>query len=301
MIAFTLRSTLALVALIAALAAYRATHPVGAALGVIGAVIALASLVVPASFVVSRRHAAVALSDLRLGLPRAARVMLHEWLAYLALFFVIQPFERLWMGEDAAGRSASATAPVLLIHGYLCNRGAWWWIRRKLAAAGITVGTINLEPPRGSIEDYVGPLAARIEALCVATGAAKVALVGHSMGGLAARAYLRWHGAQRIDRLITLATPHHGSFVAYWGIGRNAREMQPASAFIQQLAADDPGVSTLCIWTATDNFVAPQESARLAGAREQRVPASSHLALFFSPRVVEALLNELTHDQIRQR
>ena len=301
MIAFALRCTLAATALAAALAAYRAANPVAAALEVIGAFIALHGLVVLTSFILSRRHACTAPPALRVGLPRAAGIVLREWLAHLALFVVVQPFERAWMGDDAPRRTGPDTVPVLLIHGYMCNRGTWWWIRRKLEAAGIAVATINLEPPRSSIDDHAEQLANRIEAICGATGAARVALVGHSMGGLVARAYLRKHGGGRVSRLVTLATPHHGTWVAYWGVGRNAREMEPQSAFIRALATAEPGVPALSIWTPTDNFVAPQDSSRLAGAGERIVAASSHLALLFTPDVARMLLNELAHDQAHQR
>jgi len=300
MIAFALRATLAVAALVAALAAWRAADPAAAALEVIGAFIALHGLVVLTSFALSRRHACKVPPALRVGLPRAAAIVLLEWLAHLVLFVVVQPFERAWMGDDAPP-TGPGSVPVLLVHGYMCNRGTWWWIRRKLEAAGIAVATINLEPPGGSIDDHAGQLAARIEAICGATGAARVALVGHSMGGLVARAYLRKHGGGRVSRLVTLATPHHGTWVAYWGVGRNAREMEPQSAFIRALATAEPGVPALSIWTPTDNFVAPQDSSRLAGARERIVPASSHLALLFAPDVAKILLSELAHDQTRQR
>ena len=52
-------------------------------------------------------------------------------------------------------------------------------------------------PPLSSIERFVDQVAAKIDAILAATGASKVALVGHSMGGLVARAYLRRYGRRR--------------------------------------------------------------------------------------------------------
>ena len=47
------------------------------------------------------------------------------------------------------------------------------------------------------------------------TPGGQVVIVAHSMGGLVARSYLEeWNGAVRVSRLITLATPHHGSPLA---------------------------------------------------------------------------------------
>lgn len=299
MIAFWLRCTLIALA-VALLAQYRASNPVAAALCVVGVFLVLHTGVVAASFAISRRHAFKTAPAQSRNLPVAVLVFLREWLAHLALFVVIQPFERAWMGDDASGRGAPGV-PVLLIHGYMCNRGAWWWIRRKLAARRFVVATINLEPPHGGIDRFGDQLHARIEALCADTGAAEVALVGHSMGGLAARAYLRGHGAARVARLVTLASPHHGTWLARFGLGQDAREMEPDSAWIRSLELADPGVPMLSVWSPADNFVAPQDSSRLAGAREKVVPALGHLAMLFSPRVLQILLDELAHRDDRHR
>jgi pimeloyl-ACP methyl ester carboxylesterase len=56
------------------------------------------------------------------------------------------------------------------------------------------VATINLEPIYTSIDDFVDPLARRIDAVLAETGAERLILVGHSMGGLVARAYLQRYG-----------------------------------------------------------------------------------------------------------
>ena len=300
MIAFWLRSALAVFA-VAALAQYFAPYPKAAALCVIGVFLALQTGIVVASFAVSRPHAAGTPPEPSPGFLAAVSIFLREWLAYLALFAVIQPFERAWMGDDTSERIAPGGVPVLLIHGYMCNRGIWWWIRRKLRANGFTVATVNLEPPHGSIDVFADQLHARIETLCANMEAAQVALVSHSMGGLVARAYLRRRGAARVAKLVTLAAPHHGTRVAHYGIGENAREMEPDSTWIQNLQLSKPGVSTLCIWSPADNFIAPQVSARLEGARDKMVPALGHLTELFSPRVLDILISELLHRSHHQK
>src|SRR5207247_1744366 len=47
-----------------------------------------------------------------------------------------------------------------------------------------------------------------------ATGAKKVTILAHSMGGLASRAYIENEEAQDVDRLITIGTPHGGTPLA---------------------------------------------------------------------------------------
>jgi triacylglycerol lipase len=296
MIAFRLRVIALAIVAVALLAGYRAAHPAAAVLGVVGAVLVVHAVFVAASFVVSRRHAWKTQS--LPGLLATVAIFWREWLAHLVLFFIIQPFDRAWMGRDAA---VPGKMPVLLVHGYMCNRGIWWWIAKRLKAAGLAIATVNLEPPGGDIDDFAEQLHARIEALCAETQSAQIALVCHSMGGLVARAYLRRHRGARIARLVTLGSPHHGTWIAYYGVGENARQMEPDSAWIRDLAQSEPGAPTLSVWSPVDNFVAPQDSSRLAGARERTVPALGHLAMLFSPLVLEILLNELAHRGDPQR
>ncbi|MFI5011559.1 MAG: esterase/lipase family protein [Hyphomicrobiales bacterium] len=277
---------------------FGALSPMAAAAGAVGVFLAAHSGVIVASFAISRRHAAAEPREPRRRRPSLLRIGIGEWLAYQALFVLIQPFERLWMGDDAVGHRRPAGIPVLLIHGYLCNRGAWWWLRRRLRAAGFAVATVDLEPPLGSIDALADQLHARIEALRAEAGADRVALVGHSMGGLAARAYLRRHGSSRVARLVTLASPHHGTWLARYGPGENARQMEPDGAWIRALPAADPRVPTLTVWSPMDNFVAPQDSSRLGGAREQILPGLSHLAMLFSPVVLDVLTRELASSNL---
>ena len=293
MIAFRLRMIALVLLAILLLAGTRAVHPLAAVLIVLAVVLAVHAGFVATTFVVTRRYAIKTES----AHPLFA-VFWREWLAHLLLFGVIQPFDRAWMGHDAAARGG---VPVLLAHGYMCNRGIWWWIARKLKRVGLAVATVNLEPPGGDIENLAEQLHARIEALCAQTQAAQIALVGHSMGGLVARAYLRRYGPARIAQLVTLGTPHHGTWTAYYGLGANARQMRPDNAWLRELGKNEPGVPTLSVWSAVDNFIAPQDSSRLAGARESIVPALGHLAMLLSPLVLDILLKELAHRTNPQR
>ena len=70
---------------------------------------------------------------------------------------------------------------------------------RHLVARDIgPVYTLSYGPPLASIELFVDQVAAKIDAILAATGARRVAIVGHSMGGLVARAYLRRYGGAKV-------------------------------------------------------------------------------------------------------
>lgn len=219
------------------------------------------------------------------------RMIFGDFLALVINFVVISPLEGWWMGEDRlAGASwqDGARPPLLLVHGYGCSRAVWWYLRRRLQAAGWTVATINLEPIYTSIDAYLDPLAARIDAVLSATGAERLILVGHSMGGLVARAYLQRFGESRVAALLTLGTPHQGSRLAYLGYGENARQMQPGSPWLQALAR--PQVATRLIYSRHDNYVTPQSNLTLPGIPGQALDGLGHLAMLFSPRVVQTVL-----------
>ena len=220
----------------------------------------------------------------------ALAVYCGEYAAFVANYVVLAPFERCWMGGDRL-RGDADRAPLLLIHGYGCSRAVWWWLRRRLVAAGWSVVTINLEPLYTGIDNYVEPLARRIDEVLAQSGASQLVLVGHSMGGLVARAYLRRYGAARVKRLVTLGTPHGGSELARFGVGESARQMRPGSAWLAALGA--PPVDTLTIYSAHDNYVLSPANLELPGARRCVLDRIGHLAMLFSPRVARALRDEL--------
>jgi pimeloyl-ACP methyl ester carboxylesterase len=209
---------------------------------------------------------------------------LREWAAFKLFYLVLQPFESFWMGDDLSPGETPGGTPVLLIHGYFCNRGLWFWMRGRLRAAGFRVATVNLEPVFGDIEDFAEALHARIEAVLAQTGAQKLVLAAHSMGGLVARAYLRRHGEARVAALVTLGTPHAGSALAPWALGRDGRQMEPGNAWLDQLNATAIALPVTSVASAGDEFVAPQESALLPGARQILVAGQDHFGLALSDR-----------------
>ena len=236
-------------------------------------------------------------AELQTGSLRALGIVFEEYAALIALFTLIQPFDAFWLGPDRLGKSTSARPPLLLIHGYQCNRGLWFWLRPRLEAAGWTVATHNLEPVWGNIDDYAEGIERRIDEVLAATGAQQVILVGHSMGGLVLRAYLRRYGREKVARVVTLGSPHQGTRLARLGLGRNARQMRMGSSWLAALAR--PGAAPLppgavSIFSFIDNYVFPQRAcSTLEGAANVAIGGVSHLGMTFSPLVLGRLLEAL--------
>ena len=261
---------------------------VWAALSVLIFVLADAPLLALA-YALARKNRSPAPSELRPDAAQAFASALREWANFFVLFTILQPFERFFMGEDArfdsCVRVEAGATPVLLAHGYCCNRAVWWWMRRRLHAKGLVVATVNFEPTFGDIDIFAEQLRARIDSVLAETGAEKLTLATHSMGGLVARAYLRRYGDAKVAALVTLAAPHHGSLLARLGIGLHARQMEPDSAWLSELAAAKITIPVVAVWSVSDEFVAPQDSARWPGAREHVLAAHDHMSMVFSDRV----------------
>jgi triacylglycerol lipase len=184
-----------------------------------------------------------------------------------------------------------ATRPsVLLVHGYICNRGTW----RRWLLDGIpqhwNVATVNLEPIFGQVEEYSEGLHDAVERLRAATGAERVTLVCHSMGGLATRSYLRSHGHHAVGRVITIDTPHHGTIFAPLGHGHNAVQMRAASDFVRELATDPEPIEFVCFASQHDNLVVPRDSQILECAEAVWFERIGHLAMTTSDEVLRKLI-----------
>jgi triacylglycerol esterase/lipase EstA (alpha/beta hydrolase family) len=190
--------------------------------------------------------------------------------------------------------------PVLLLHGYGASAGYWTHLARRLDAAGISHAGIDLAPAAAAIDDYAPLVERAVDALCAATGAPRVAIVAHSMGGLVARAWMRAHGTGRLARLVTLGTPHHGTALARFGLGVNAAQMRaeadgPGAWLLSLAASEDAARRALItsIYTQHDNIVAPRRSAVLPGARNVAVAGIGHVALGSDARVLALVMREL--------
>lgn len=182
---------------------------------------------------------------------------------------------------------------MVFIHGFVCNRGYWNpWLYR-LRGSGHAYVAVNLEPVFGSIDAYVAQIEAAVQQVTTASGGPPL-LVCHSMGGLAVRAWLRAYQADaRVHHVVTLGTPHHGTWLARFSNVVNGRQMAPANAWLQQLAQEEPAERQrlfTCYYSNCDNIVFPATTATLPEADNRFLPGISHVALGLHPRVMQEVL-----------
>jgi triacylglycerol esterase/lipase EstA (alpha/beta hydrolase family) len=272
--------------------------PGWAAAAAIGAVAALRLLINMNNFLLAASCASPTPAAFRLGPAARLRLLAEEFGASMLTTSWCMP-------RAVAGMRIhrdSAKVPVLLVHGYGCNSGYWARLLPLLDAERISHATVDLEPIGGDIDAYADQVQRAVEQLCAASGQCQVAIVGHSMGGLVARAWMRACGAARVARIITLGTPHHGTALAGFGPGANARQMRwsrahGASAWLQRLGADEgPAARALLtsLYSHHDNIVAPQLSSVLPGARHVEFGGVGHVALGSNRRVLAEVMRELS-------
>jgi pimeloyl-ACP methyl ester carboxylesterase len=196
-------------------------------------------------------------------------------------------------------RSAGGIAqPVLLLHGFFCNHRVWRLLQARLNSAGYgPVEAIDVEPLLADIDAQASRVANRLVELQQECNGARVVIIAHSMGGLVARALLRQLGATAIRRIVTIASPHHGTALALCLPWTDARQMSRRSTWLNALNSAQEGrfaVPITSIYSLEDNLVVPAESARLQGAELHELRGIGHLGMLRSHYVLDRVLATLS-------
>ncbi|WPB56363.1 esterase/lipase family protein [Xylophilus sp. GOD-11R] len=237
--------------------------------------------------------------------PRASAVQVlaawwQECFAAVGVFCWRQPFFSNAVPDhlptDAAGRQG-----VVLIHGFVCNRGFWTpWLRR-LRERDLPFVAVNLEPVVAHIEAYRAIVDAAVARVTAATGRPPV-LLCHSMGGLVARDWIRsgsHHG--RVARVVTIASPHHGTWLGRFAREASGLQMRQGGAWLAALAdGEDAALRSRfqCWYSNCDNVVFPASTACLEGAENRFVAGLPHVALAFEHSLMTAVVAELEEKRV---
>lgn len=234
------------------------------------------------------------------------RELVRAWWAEVRLappvFAWRQPFCSLrW--PDTAGAAPADRKPdvraVVFIHGFVCNRAFWHPWMQHLQVQGIPYTSVSLEPVFGPIEDGLDQVEEAVARAEAATPHPPL-VIGHSMGGLVARAWLARdaRNSARVHRVVTIGTPHRGTWLARFSHLPNGRQMRQNGDWLTQLAAQESALHPaggryerfICWYSNADNVVFPASSATLPGADNRLVRGSAHVALAFHPRVMDESL-----------
>jgi triacylglycerol lipase len=275
---------LAALALIWAVASWQVGRP---ALALVGAATVLLgyALVLAVEFVLLR----LAHDKDSTPLPTPLQILKAWWgeVCCAPLVFAWrQPF-RSALFPDHLPADAKGRRGLLLVHGFVCNRGLWNAWLAQLTAQNLPFVAVSLEPVFGSIDDYARTIEAAVKQLEDCTGCAPV-IVAHSMGGLAVR---RWWADQpnnaRVFRFVSIGTPHHGTWLARFAFSTNGAQMRRHSRWLQSLARVEPtdrAALCTCFYGHCDNIVFPPSTGTLQGADNRHLPGVAHVHMVDQPQ-----------------
>lgn len=102
---------------------------------------------------------------------------------------------------------------VVLLHGFAGWPGLMWPLARSLSREGYRPFLPFYPSWRWPLDRIVGHLASRVERFTEEVGG-PVHFVGHSMGGLVARALIQRQRPATLSRVVMLGTPNAGSEIA---------------------------------------------------------------------------------------
>jgi triacylglycerol lipase len=179
--------------------------------------------------------------------------------------------------------SASHVNPILFVHGYTSNAAAWDTMKARFLADGWHTDYLNAYTFSSSKSNALiaQDVATRVNQIKAATGAAKVDIITHSMGGLSSRYYLKnLGGTANVDDWVSLGGPNHGTTWAYGCFFFSpCNQMIPGSSFLNQLNSGDetPGAVTYGTWwSPCDELINPDTSTILSGATNTQTSCILH-------------------------
>lgn len=111
--------------------------------------------------------------------------------------------------------AADAKNPVVVVGGTAAPELIYLLLLGRLHGDNYNTYFFELQG-RGfiDIDHNAGSLADCVDTVLAHTKKSKVHLIGHSQGGLAARAYIRDQGPGKVDTMISLGVPHTGTDIA---------------------------------------------------------------------------------------
>lgn len=191
---------------------------------------------------------------------------------------------------------AAGPRPVVFVHGYSGSSSNWTSARSVFAAAGYTSSQLfayEYNSYGNNVRNAQG-LASFVSTVKQRTGASKVDIVNHSMGGMVSLWYLKQlGGAASVAHLASLAGANHGTTVAVaCVVFVTCQQMIPGSSFLDTLASGDetPGSTRYGTWySRCDGVIIPYTSTVLSGATNNQASCQTHLGFLADTRVLGAV------------
>ena len=223
--------------------------------------------------------------------------------------------------NDGTAVSGSSQNPILFVHGWTGDASGWntmklrfyndGWLGERLRAFTFidnynytSEGNIvNAMSIKNWVDDFLND-----------TGADKIDIIAHSMGGLSSRYYIKsLSGIDKVDDFVSIASPHHG---VYGGVevfysestllvSLNEGDETPGGILSDTIGfrGDPVGARTYngthipgnikytSIYSTEDGVVSPVISSELEGADNIQVGGVDHVSLIFDEDIYTIIKN----------
>ena len=195
-------------------------------------------------------------------------------------------------------KKTSRRNPVVLIHGIDDTSAIFETMTPALENLGWSVHGIDLVPNNGDIglDRLAHQVAAYIEKNFVPEQA--IDLVGYSMGGIVSRYYIqRLGGLERVQRFITLASPHNGTWSALLRPNLGASQMRVNSKFLNDLNRDAlqlQQINFTSIWTPFDSMIVPAKSSEMSVGKNRQIWVGGHAWMVSDAKSLLAIAEALS-------
>jgi triacylglycerol lipase len=175
--------------------------------------------------------------------------------------------------------------PILFVHGWNSDGSTWNTMVGRFQADGYSASRLfswsyNTSQSNATTAQQI---ATKVNEILAATGATKVDLISHSMGGLSTRYYTKNLGGDaKVDDFVSLGGPNHGTDTANFCFSTACSEMRVGSTFLNNLNSGDetPGAPHYATWwSPCDEVINPDSSVPLSGATNTQTACMSHSSL----------------------
>jgi alpha-beta hydrolase superfamily lysophospholipase len=180
-----------------------------------------------------------------------------------------------------------------MVHGFLGHPGMFIPLERRLRAEGFHL-TQRLSYPSTqlSLEQICDRIAASAKALA---HEGPVDLVGHSLGAVACRTWLKQlGGAPFVRRFVSLGGPHAGTSLYRLVPPWLRPALSPRGRWAELNALGEEPVPTTVIRAAYDHQVFPPRRAAIAGVEEIVLARYGHNGILHAPAAHDAVVAALT-------
>jgi len=118
------------------------------------------------------------------------------------------------------------------------------------------------------------------------------------MGGIVSRYYVqKLGGLEKIERLITISSPHNGTIMGHLLPYIGCQQMRPNSEFLTALNREIHllnKVKFTSIWTPFDLMILPANSSQLPIGEEVKVPVLAHAIMPSAEPTIKAVITALS-------